>query len=164
MNTKHIGNIGEAKTLSKFVEMMIPIYVSFGDNEKADFVIDWNDSLRKVQVKTSEKIIDGIIKFDLTSSVRIEGKNVVHKYNSKEIDFFVLYNMEADLLLILPIKEFEDRRAISFALDYKPSRNQYIAYNWKDYTFEKIMCVETLHETPKDSNIYGEDKVQTTTE
>jgi hypothetical protein len=40
MNTKQIGNIGEAKALGKFVEMMIPVYVSFGDNEKADLIID----------------------------------------------------------------------------------------------------------------------------
>ena len=38
--TKQIGNIGEAKTLCKFVEMMVPIYVSFGDNERSDFVVD----------------------------------------------------------------------------------------------------------------------------
>jgi hypothetical protein len=40
MNTKQIGNIGEAKTLCKLVEMMIPVYTSFGDNERADLVID----------------------------------------------------------------------------------------------------------------------------
>lgn len=40
MNTKQIGNIGEAKALCKFVEMTIPTYTSFGDNERADIVID----------------------------------------------------------------------------------------------------------------------------
>ena len=34
MNTKFIGNVGEAKTLSKFVELGIPVYIPFGDNEK----------------------------------------------------------------------------------------------------------------------------------
>ena len=29
MNTKKIGNIGEAKTLNKFVELGIPVYLPF---------------------------------------------------------------------------------------------------------------------------------------
>lgn len=39
MNSKRIGNIGEAKVLAKFVEMGIPIYIPFGDDEKADLCI-----------------------------------------------------------------------------------------------------------------------------
>lgn len=49
-----LGNIGEAKALAKLVSMNIPVYVSFGDNEKADLVADFNGKLNKLQVKTSE--------------------------------------------------------------------------------------------------------------
>lgn len=38
MTTKQLGNIGEAKALAKLVSMNVPVYVSFGDNEKADLV------------------------------------------------------------------------------------------------------------------------------
>lgn len=150
MNTKQIGNIGEAKALCKFVEMCIPTYTSFGDNERADIVIDWNGTLKKVQVKTSEKIVEESVKFDLTSSTVHRKNGVKHKYTKEEIDFFAVYNMEADMLLLLPIEEFEGQTAVKFALEWKPSRNQFKAHNWKDYEFEKILCVETLHETPKE--------------
>lgn len=65
-------------------------------------------------------------------------------------------------MLLLPIEEFEGRTAIKINIPYKPSRNQHKAINWEDYTFEKIISVETLHETS--SNIEDEDKVQTTTD
>lgn len=38
--------------------MNVPVYVSFGDNEKADLVADFNGKLNKLQVKTSEKFED----------------------------------------------------------------------------------------------------------
>ena len=68
MNSKRIGNIGEAKVLAKFVEMGIPIYIPFGDDEKADLVAEFNGKLNKIQVKTSIKSKNGCSIFDLTSS------------------------------------------------------------------------------------------------
>lgn len=58
MTTKQLGNIGEAKALAKFVELQIPVYIPFGDNEKSDLIADFNGKLNKVQVKTSEEWID----------------------------------------------------------------------------------------------------------
>lgn len=68
MNSKQIGNIGEAKVLSKFIELGFPVYIPFGDNEKADLVVEFNGKLNKVQVKTSIDAKNGNVIFDLTSS------------------------------------------------------------------------------------------------
>lgn len=68
MTTKQLGNISEAKALAKLVSMNIPVYVSFGDNEKADLVADFNGKLNKLQVKTSEKLEDGKFTTSLKSS------------------------------------------------------------------------------------------------
>ena len=68
MNSKAIGNIGEAKVLCKFVELGIPVYIPFGDNEKSDIIADFNGKLNKIQVITSLKAEDGKMVFDLTSS------------------------------------------------------------------------------------------------
>lgn len=164
MTTKQLGNIGEAKTLAKFVEMMIPTYVAFGDNEKSDLIADFKGKLNRIQVKTSQKCDDGKITIDLTSSTKKEGKRQRHIYSAEEIDYFSVYNLESDTLLLFPISEFEGKTAVTFRVPYKPSNNQYKSVNWEDYTFDKIICVETLHETPNISSDNGEDKVQTTTE
>ena len=162
MNTKRLGNIGEIKTIAKLVEMQIPVYQAFGDIEKADLVAEFNGKLNKIQVKTSEVFENGSFIVDLTSSTIRKKLDYKHKYSADEIDYFAIYNLGADMLLLLPIEEFEGRTAIKINVPYKPSRNQHKAINWEDYTFEKIISVETLHETS--SNAEDEDKVQTTTD
>lgn len=161
MNTKRLGNIGEIKTIAKLVEMQIPVYQAFGDIEKADLVADFNGKLNKIQVKTSEIFENGSFIVDLTSSTIRKKLDYKHKYSSNEIDYFAIYNLGADMLLLLPIEEFEGRTSVKINIPYKPSRNQFKAINWEDYTFDKIISVETLHGTSSDED---EDKVQTAIE
>ena len=47
MDTKGVGNIGEAKVLCKFVELGIPVYLPFGDNERSDLIAEFNGKLNK---------------------------------------------------------------------------------------------------------------------
>lgn len=68
--------------------MNVPVYVSFGDNEKADLVAEFNGRLNKLQVKTSEKFEDNQFTVSLKSST-IRNQNY-HKYDSSEIDYFVV--------------------------------------------------------------------------
>lgn len=68
MDTKRLGNIGEAKVLSALVELGIPVYFQFGDNEPADYIIIIDNSCLKVQVKTSSTYDGETTSFDLTSS------------------------------------------------------------------------------------------------
>ena len=140
MTTKQLGNIGEAKTLSKFVELQIPVYLSFGDNEKADLIADFGGKLNKIQVKTSEEWKDHQkIIFDITSSTAHRKNGVKHIYTSDEIDYFSCYNLEADLLLLFPITEISSKTAITIRYPYIEVHNQFTQINWSDYTFEKII-------------------------
>lgn len=61
MNSKQIGNIGEAKVLSKFIELGFPVYIPFGDNEKADLVVEFNGKLNKIQIKLRLMLKTGIL-------------------------------------------------------------------------------------------------------
>ena len=54
MNSKRIGNIGEAITLAKFVEKGIGVYIPFGDNEKISDVNEW---LSKIALKNDTEYI-----------------------------------------------------------------------------------------------------------
>lgn len=139
MTTKQLGNIGEAKTLAKLVSMNVPVYVSFGDNEKADLVADFNGKLNKLQVKTSEKFEDNKFTVSLKSSTIRNQVNYVHRYDASEIDYFVVYNLASDTLLMLPIKEFEGRNA--FRIPYVETHNQHKSLNYEDYLFDKIVNV-----------------------
>ena len=48
MTTKQIGNIGEARVLSEFVRLGIPVYLPFGDNEKADLIAEFDGKLNRI--------------------------------------------------------------------------------------------------------------------
>ena len=48
MNSKRIGNVGEAYALARLVEMGIPVYQQFGDNEPADYIILIDNKALKV--------------------------------------------------------------------------------------------------------------------
>lgn len=100
MTTKQLGNIGEAKALSKFVELQVPVYQAFGDNEKSDLIADFNGKLQRIQVKTSEKCEDGKITFSLVSSTMHRKNGVRHKYTKEEVDYFALYNLATNILLL----------------------------------------------------------------
>lgn len=120
MNTKTIGNIGEAKALAKFVELGIPVFLPFGDNERTDLIAEFEGKLNKIQVKTSIKAENGVMKFDLTSSTIHRKNGTKHIYSNKEIDYFVCYNIARDKLFLLKV---EDNPRGSITIRYEKPKN-----------------------------------------
>ena len=147
MNSKNIGSIGEAKALCKFVELGIPVYIPFGDNEKSDLIAEFNGKLNRIQVKTCVKAKNGMMKFDLTSSTSHRGNGEKHVYTKEEIDYFICYNVARDKLFLIPVEEANDKGII---IRYeKPKNNQVKGIRFEeDYLLETSLCVETLHDAP----------------
>lgn len=139
MTTKQLGNIGEAQALCKFVSLKVPIYQAFGDNERSDLIAEFGGKLQRIQVKTSEKCNNGKITFNLVSSTVHRKNEVKHKYTKEEVDYFALYNLETNILVLIPIELVLGRTMVSFNVVYKPSKNQYDALNWKDFEFENVI-------------------------
>ena len=161
VNSKNIGNIGEIKVISKFVELGCPVYLPFGDNEKAELIAEFNGKLNKIQVKTSIKAEDGKMIFSLVSSTLHRKNGVKHIYTEEEIDYFACYNIARDKIYLIKVK---DAPSTGITIRYeKPKNNQTKDIKFEDdYLIENILCVETLHEIPNDQKIYGKEKVQTT--
>lgn len=105
MNTKNIGNIGEAKAIVKFIELGIPVYLPFGENERADMVIDVNRELLKIQVKTSTIYKNGCTYFGAATLTNTKDGVSKHKYTKYEIDYFIFYSIPKDELYMIPINE-----------------------------------------------------------
>ena len=142
MTTKQIGNIGEAKVLSKFVSMGIPVYLPFGDNEKADLIAEFNGKLNRIQVKTSLKAEEDKMIFSLVSSTTHRQAGVKHVYTNEEIDYFALYNIEKDMLFLVSILEENlPSSQLTIRLEEPKFKNQYKSFVAQDYTFEKQIKV-----------------------
>ena len=77
--------------------------------------------------------------FSLVSSTMHRKNGVKHKYTKEEVDYFALYNIESDILLLVPIELVLGRTMVTFKLEYKESRNQFEALDWRDFEFENII-------------------------
>lgn len=119
MDTKRLGNIGEAYALSKLVELGIPVYQQFGDNEPADFLIIVNDNIFKIQVKATTIANEECVKFDLTSSTVHRKNGIKHKYSLKEVDYFLCYDIINKRLLVYK----NNGNITSITFRYKKGKN-----------------------------------------
>lgn len=137
METKRIGNVGEALTQAEFVRRGIPIYLPFGENEKSDIIADFNGKLNRIQCKTSDKFEDNKIEWKLSSRTT----SGCHKYTKDEIDYFSLYNLQSKIHILIPIEDLKGRYTIIVSIPYKESKNQNTPINWETYTFDRILGV-----------------------
>lgn len=140
MNSKRIGNIGEAKVLAKFVEMGIPIYIPFGDDEKADLIAEFDGKLNKIQVKTSIKSKNGCSIFDLTSSTAHRTNGGRRKYSNSEIDYFALYSLDRDKIYLMKAPD-NPMTAITIRFEDTKSGKK-IGVNYEsDFLIENILNI-----------------------
>lgn len=105
MNKTQIGDISEQKFVLYCLERDIPISKPVGNNLPYDFIIDLNNKLYKIQVKTAYvgKAINTWI-----FSTRSTSKNyteVVNKNYIGKIDYFAVINPNCDIICFVPIEK-----------------------------------------------------------
>lgn len=148
MNSKAKGNISEAKTLFEFQRRNIPVLLPWGDNERYDMVAEFNGKLNRIQIKTANEIKNGAIKCYTRSSTNHTTNKILSTYE-KDVDYFVFYNQNLDIIALVPIEEIGSRKSLSLRIEPTKSGQIKGTKFFQDYSFDKILCVETLHEEPK---------------
>lgn len=140
MDTKSVGNIGEAKVLAKFVELGIPVYLPFGDNERADMIAEFNGKLNKIQVKTSVKAKNGVMMFKVHASSAHRTNGLKHIYTPDEIDYFACYNIERQCILLFKIDEVPNLWVCVRYEEPKNNQREGIRYE-KDFLIENVLGI-----------------------
>jgi hypothetical protein len=148
MNSKTKGNISEAKTLFEFQKRNIPVCLPWGDNERYDMIAEFNGKLNRIQVKTANEEVNGSIKCYCRSSKNHTTNKSLDTYE-KDVDYFVFYNQIRDIIALVPIEEIGSCKVISLRVEPTKSGQLKGIRFFEDYSFDKILCVETLHEEPK---------------
>lgn len=88
MNTTQIGTITEQKFILYCLENEIPISQPIGNNLPYDFIIEFNNKLLKIQVKTARKgETEGTITFNTRSCSKNYSEVTTSNYLGK-IDYF----------------------------------------------------------------------------
>lgn len=77
--------------------------MAFGDNERCDMIAEFNGKLNKIQCKTSLNLIDeGSFDVSVISKNKENGKDINHIYSREEVDYFAIYNIESNTLILFP--------------------------------------------------------------
>lgn len=135
MNTKQLGTIGELKAQYDFMKAGFDVSIPIGDYCAYDLIIVKDNKIFKIQVKSCEKIIDGRMKFDLTSSNYYIDK----KYDIQDCDYFYFYCLENEQSYLY--KNTEDNNSRAVFIRTEPTKNNQIkGINFaENFSFNKVV-------------------------
>lgn len=139
-NTRIQGEITELKCQLYCLQKGFIVSKPLVDNARYDLILDYNNKLYRIQIKTARWMSDeheGFI-FNCKSQHRLSEKNKIMKYNPREIDFFMTFFEEQYYLVPC------DRERAEIRLRFKPTKNHQDnkASFAKDYLFDNI--IQTL--------------------
>lgn len=135
MNTKQLGTIGELKAQYDFMKVGFDVSIPIGDYCAYDLIIVKDSKIFKVQVKSCEKIIDGKMKFDLTS----RNYYIDKKYDTQDCDYFYFYCLENEQSYLYKNTENNNSRAVYIRIE-PTKNNQTKGINFaKDFNFNKVV-------------------------
>ncbi len=101
MNSKTKGDLSVIKVIGRFMEKGYSVSIPFGDCQKYDLIVDFNTSLKKVQVKTG-RIRKGSLLFSVLSTItRAKGKIVTANYVGL-VDYFAVFAPENGKVYLIP--------------------------------------------------------------
>lgn len=106
LTQKQKGNLTELQCLTSFIEQGLNVSIPYGDNARYDFIIDIDNQLFRVQVKTSslKKADDeGAIHFSCKSSYTTNTGVSNVRYTKDEIDFFATF--WKGICYLIPVQE-----------------------------------------------------------
>ena len=112
LNSKQKGNLTELQCLTAFYQEGCHVSLPYGENSRYDMIVDVDDVLIRVQVKTSSPKGEGAIGFSCRSShVNSMGvKNV--RYSAQEIDYFATF-WDGQCYLV-PVSECSTEKTLRF--------------------------------------------------
>lgn len=131
LSSHYIGEITEQQVAIEFLKLGIQVCKPLVQSSRYDFVVDIDDKLYKIQVKTSTpKGNNSYIEFATSTSHTNSRGTVNLNYSEKDVDFFAtMYNGECYLipyeicgkrgqrLRLIPTKNNQEK-GIVFAKDY----------------------------------------------
>lgn len=139
LNTVSIGDIGEAQAIALFTKNQIPVSKPLTNNVRYDLIIEKNNKLYRVQVKSTANIKDGKMEFATKTTNYTKGSWSSNHYSKNEVDLFFLYCLENDWCgLFIPKEEIPTSLYIRTV---PPKNNQKVGIRlMEDYSFDKQLA------------------------
>ena len=130
LSTKESGHLCELKFVLRATEKGFFVNRPLGDFRAYDYILDKNNTLNRIQVKSANKIKK---KPEQAISYKImlaQGSGHKHVYNIKDIDYFIIYLVQDDLFYIIPRSVTGNTLSISLFPDSRDSKYNIYKENW----------------------------------
>lgn len=102
--TKIIGDIGVSMVVTEFSKHRINVLLPYDDNSPYDIVIYVNNEFFKIQVKTTEQIVDNCMIFKTCKNDPYNKK--VTLYTKDEVDYFAFYCIENEWCGLMSYEDY----------------------------------------------------------
>lgn len=117
-NTKFVGDLSELRVMCEFVKFGYLVSVPFGENHRYDLVIEKDNVLSRVQVKTG-RLRKGVVMFNCYSSHSHRNGPACRPYTG-EVEFIAVFCPDTDSTYLLPISAIPVLRGM---LRVSPAKN-----------------------------------------
>lgn len=110
-HSKRIGDIGQAEITARLLHYEnIIVSKPVSDNEPYDLIVDIENKLYRVQVKTTETVKNNSMIF--AASITNPFKKTNKRYTASEIDWFMLYCVENNYYGLVTIDEYTSKEIV----------------------------------------------------
>lgn len=123
LNTVSIGDIGESIAVAKFTQKGYIVSKPISNNARYDLILEIDNKLYKVQVKTTNSIKDGKMNFSMKTTNYTQGNWKSVAYDAKDVDLFFLYCIENDWCGLFIVTDEHIQQSISIRIA-PPNNNQ----------------------------------------
>ena len=140
INTHFQGKTTELQVATEFIKRGYQVSQPLVSDSRYDFIVDINNKLIRLQVKTSKLKEDGAyIEFATSSSHTNTQRTVNHSYTSDEIDYFATIHDNQCYVISVDLCGSRQQR---LRITAPKNGNQRGSKFLKDYTIDKFL--ETL--------------------
>jgi PD-(D/E)XK endonuclease len=105
-DTKSVGDLSEIVVLHALIRLGYPVSVPWGENHRYDLIVEIDETLKKVQVKTG-RLRMGSILFNAYSS-HAHRKQPARSYRG-DADYFGVYCPEVRHVFLVPVGDVTER-------------------------------------------------------
>jgi hypothetical protein len=125
-DSKQKGEQTDAIVLGELKKRGLTVAVPFGENQRYDFIIEFNGDFYRLQCKTG-RYREGTVRFP-TRSIQPGSQGHIKSDYSGEIDFFVVHVRELEQTFLVP-EEAAATNSMRLRVD-PPKNNQTKGVNW----------------------------------
>ena len=138
MTNKDKGELVEQIVITELMKLGIPVSKPIGDNKPYDIIIDLDNELKKVQIRTCWKQENkNSLKIPFLSS-RMNTKGIYKTSNKDKVDYYIGYSFHNDKCYLIDTSKIVNKNCIYLQLNDNCKNGRVINFA-KDYELSKII-------------------------